>query len=682
MEKEMIPIFNRDESLDYIKVLNAVSEIPFSVGKNLLIDFLSGDESNDSITKNNLEDLETFNSFPNDKDKAKSFVETLINRGMIEVVSSDINKFWKILKITEKGKRERIDPKMNKKMTFSKTIITEEDKMMFKELDTFLSKFNDSQKKAIISNKDSILCVAGAGSGKTTVLTKRIEFLIKYKGINPDKILAITFTRKARQEMEERLLKLDISVRIETFNSFCEKILINYQSKIYGRPMKVISYQNKIFLTMFALSNLGITMQNAIDRYFSSSQKKNKSTEELSNILMNDCFFILDYFKTKNQEMYDFSSDAELKNKDSAKMIYNICKQVKEQMYIQGLRDYTDQVLDVIKFYKNNKSFIPVFEHLLVDEYQDVNAMQIELLELFSSKNLFCVGDPRQSIFGWRGSDINYIIDFEEKHPGSEIITLDKNYRSNKHIVNFINSSIKDMGLPDLESHYEGKKDINMFNFDSEVKEFEYVISEILHSNIEKEKIFVLARTNGQLSELSRHLKHLNIPHILKKDDSSTLTARSGEVTLATIHSIKGLEAKLVFIIGCNEMNFPCKASDHPVIEMIKIDDYDKEAEERRLFYVALSRARHRLVLTYTGKKPTYFINDEMMNFLGIAPPKPTENKSKNHNNKKVLHKERISEYKEELVDEEKDWGNESIEWRKEEEKSNSKESWEDMISD
>ena len=128
---------------------------------------------------------------------------------------------------------------------FKQTTITEEDRKIFKELETFLSAFNDYQKKAIISNTQKICCIAGAGSGKTTVLTKRIEFLAKYRGIPPEKILAITFTRKAKQEMQNRLLKSGISVSIETFNSFCEKILLKFPYLIYGKPVKLMNYSNK-----------------------------------------------------------------------------------------------------------------------------------------------------------------------------------------------------------------------------------------------------------------------------------------------------------------------------------------------------------------------------------------------------------------------------------------------------
>ena len=545
-------------------------------------------------------------------------IDALIDRGLIQIVSSNENKFMKLLELTDKGEKELISPGSDKlKSINKKTIITSEDLEKFKELDNLLGRFNNSQKKAIISDKAKILCIAGAGSGKTTVLTKRIEFLVKYRNINPEKILAITFTRKARDEMQERLTRLHVNAKVETFNSFCEKLLLKYNNQIYKRQVRVITYQHKIMMVMSALENINSNLDLAVNKYFSSSQIKNKNHEQLVNILMNDCFFILEYFKIKNQELYDFSKDAWPENKETAKMIYQVCKYIKEQMNLQGLRDYTDQILDVVKFFKENKQMIPEFDHILVDEYQDVNASQIELLDLLNTKNIFAVGDPRQSIFGWRGSDIKYILNFENKYPDSEIIVLTKNYRSNNHLVDLMNNSIKELGLPDLESNFSEEKEISLLNFDSDESEMQFVIEKILSSNLEKEQIFVLSRTNQQLAELSKKMKILNINHIIKNDEvRSSLTAEKGQVTLATIHSIKGLEAKMVFIIGANEQNFPCKASDHPVIELIKIDEYDKEDEEKRLFYVAISRAKNKLYMTYTGKKPTSFINSEMLKII------------------------------------------------------------------
>jgi superfamily I DNA/RNA helicase len=373
----------------------------------------------------------------------------------------------------------------------------------------------------------------------------------------------------------------------------------------------------------FALDRLGLDLDSATDKYFSDSQKRNKESRQLSNIFLNDCFSVLEYFKSKNEPLFDFSNNVtDHEQREIAKTIANICKSLDQQMKMQSLRDYTDQLLDTINFFEKNKSYIPEFDNILVDEYQDVNAMQIKLLDLLLEKipraNLFAVGDPRQSIFGWRGSDINYILNFREKHPDCEVVNLVKNYRSKKKIVEFMNHSIKSMSVPDLHAHHSEDAEISINDFESEEVEHLFVmnnIKEFLKAGVSGDEIFVLARTNRQLNELSAKMKVAQIPHVVKTDElKNPIAGNLGDVTLATIHAIKGLEAKIVFVIGCNEVNFPCKASDHPVIEIVKTDmqEYDKEEEERRLFYVAISRAKDKLFLTYTGKKPTYFINDEM----------------------------------------------------------------------
>jgi superfamily I DNA/RNA helicase len=173
------------------------------------------------------------------------------------------------------------------------------------------------------------------------------------------------------------------------------------------------------------------------------------------------------------------------------------------------------------------------------------------------------------------------------------------------------------MNLPDLNHWIEKEGEITLSNFDSETEELNFVIKEIQNSNINKEEIFILARTNRQLNTLSRLMKEKNIPHIIRsEEEKSLLTAKQGEITLATIHAIKGLEAKTVFIIGSNEQNFPCKASDHPIIEMIKIEEYDKEEEEKRLFYVALSRAKEKLYITNGRGNFTRFLTDKMKGLI------------------------------------------------------------------
>jgi superfamily I DNA/RNA helicase len=617
----MIEEIKRDDSEDYLYVLKALNEIPFVVGKNLLIDFLKGRLKNKSITKNN---LFTFHNFgvlsKKPEQEIRNMIDNLISNKLVD--SSNLpDSFLRVLAITSKGSQELLNPSLNDKKTKNRfnlnfAEVTEQEKETFNQLGNILSKYNNRQKKAIISQKNKILCIAGAGSGKTSVLVKRIEFLVRYKSVPPEKILAITFTRKAKQEMESRLLDLGIKTNVETFNSFSEQILRKNSIKIYQRNVRVMNYQDKIFALSMALAKSGLDLKSAVDIYFSENQKRGKEPEKLSNIFLNDCYSILEYFKATKQEFYDFSKKIE-KDKENAKIIYGICQDIMKHMELQGLRDFTDQLLDCLRFFKESPSEIPQFEHILVDEYQDVNDAQIELLDLLSPKNLFCVGDPRQSIFGWRGSNLDYLLKFQERFPDAEIIGLNKNYRSAKKIVEFMNTSISDLGLEDLEGNLSEEGEIHFFDFETEQEEYNFIIKRIQELNIERNEVFVLSRTNRQLTELSQKFRLLKIPHVVKSDEiKKPVDAKEGEVTLSTIHAIKGLEAKAVFVMGCNEQNFPCKASDHPILEFIKGQDSDKEEEERRLFYVAVSRAKEKLFLSYSGKKPTYFINDEMKRII------------------------------------------------------------------
>ena len=615
-----------EKQLDYLFILKALQEIPFGVGKKLLTDFLMGNDSNDSIIRNKLHLMDNFGSLIYEKEELNELIDNLLLNNLIQLSSVPGNKFWKVLELTDKGREEIINPELYKKKLSNnfketKTIITDEDQRMFKALDHFLSKFNDEQKKSIISNNKHVLCIAGAGSGKTSVLTKRIEFLVKYRSVNPNKILAITFTRKARQEMMSRLLKIGNlhDVHIETFNSFCEKILRKHNNLVYDVPVRVVNYRDKILIINKALSTLNLNIKKAIDTYFTYSQMTGKTQEQLANIFMNDCFFIRDYFKFKRKKIEESSfTTQDPEHKESAHLVFSVCNYVEAYMKKHGLRDFADQLVDTLFLFDKHKELIPEFDHMLIDEYQDVNSTQIRLIDILNSENLFSVGDPRQSIYGWRGSDIKYILNFEEKYTGCDIITLTKNYRSTKSIVNLINESIRNMGFADLESDSVGKKDIQLLKLESEDAEFEFVIKEITKSKLPRNEIFVLARTNRQLNELSQLMKLKKIKHIVRSDEMKrSVLAGDNEVTLATIHAIKGMEAELVFVMGCTSFNFPCKGSEHPVIDMVKVDEYDKEEEERRLFYVAMSRAKTNLYFTYSGKKPTYFITDSMNNMIG-----------------------------------------------------------------
>lgn len=604
----------------HILILRAFDELPFSIGKKTFVEFLKGNP-NPTIEKNNLEDLNSYGIlFKLDINDILDIVHSLAENGYITY--STIQGGFQVLKRTPKGAKEIYEKKFEfrkEEKTYSlnsvlkEDIVTEEDKKIFEKFDFFLDKYNEEQKKAIISNKNHILCIAGAGSGKTTVLTKRCEFLTKFRGVKERKILAITFTRKARNEMKERLEKLGIKqVFVETFNSFSEKLLRKHGSLIYDREFRVATFSDKIKIVSEILRENNIHFDEIQEKYFTKRQKQEKRREDLFFIFVNDIFSIIDFYKNSKTSIEPFyEREKNVINKRIAKMCYVIASKTEKRLVKRGLRDFSDQILDGLKLLQKNPN-LPTFEHVLVDEFQDINHAQMELIKALEPQNVFAVGDPRQAIYGWRGSEIRFILDFPKIYENTQVIMLKKNYRSDKNIVKMFNECIKPLNLPNLESSKESQENnIFLIQQDSERTEKLFITEAIKNSLTKRKEIFVLARTNKLLQKLADEFDKSKIKYAIKSEEEYLNSeATDEEVTLATVHSIKGMEADEVYIVGANSLSFPNKVQDNFVFALLKQEtDYDKQAEELRLFYVALSRAKKKVIITYTGKYSPFITN-------------------------------------------------------------------------
>ena len=276
----------------HILILKSFDELKFSLGKKTLIDFLKGNP-NPTIDRNNLDELNSFGTlFRLDENQIEDLIDKLIKFKYLEI--DLIKGKFKVLSRTNQGRKEifekKFKPNQNKEIkldnVFTKeTIITENDKKLFSNFDFFLKGFNDGQKKGIISNSKNILCIAGAGTGKTTVLTKKIEFLTKFSGVKEEEILAITFTKKSKEEMIKRLNENGIlNSKIETFNSFCEKILKKKGDKVYGKKVNVLKYSDKI-----------IFMRRKMDEYLDSQTqmliRRGEPADDISDAKITKMFF-------------------------------------------------------------------------------------------------------------------------------------------------------------------------------------------------------------------------------------------------------------------------------------------------------------------------------------------------------------------------------------------------------
>jgi DNA helicase-4 len=279
--------------------------------------------------------------------------------------------------------------------------------------------------------------------------------------------------------------------------------------------------------------------------------------------------------------------------------------------------DFDDLIVHAIELLKHNHeirdAYHKRYKYILVDEFQDVNNLQVQLLELLTTPytQLFCVGDDWQSIYGFRGSEVDYIVNFESHFPASKVITLDVNYRSTQTIVGASNEVIKKNKFQiakDIKAHKQTPSKIQIYRSKKlEEDGVAYMVGkvqELQEKGLNQEDILILYRRSKMYGSYREALKDAGL-----------------KVTAKTIHASKGLEAKVVFIIGLTEGSggFPDVWLDDVIFRVVKDVKYDMlMEEERRLFYVALTRAKDELYLITELGKESSFIDEIPNHFFSI----------------------------------------------------------------
>ena len=307
-------------------------------------------------------------------------------------------------------------------------------------MNEIIEELNDKQKEAVLHVEGPCLVIAGAGSGKTKVLTHKIAYLMHEKGVKPWNILAITFTNKAANEMKERVEKLVGEVAkdmwIGTFHSICVRILRRYIDRIgFSSSFIIFDTSDQRSLVKQCLKE-----QNIDDKMFTDRSVLSEISNAKNEMLEPD--------------MYKMRTNGEFRKETIAQIYSSYQKKLKENNAIDfdDIINYTIKILsenpDVLEYYSNK------FEYVLVDEYQDTNKAQFTLVSILAARhgNITVVGDNDQGIYSFRGADITNILNFEKDFPGTKIIKLEQNYRCTQNILDAANSVIKNN-----ETKYEKK---------------------------------------------------------------------------------------------------------------------------------------------------------------------------------------------------------------------------------
>lgn len=367
-----------------------------------------------------------------------------------------------------------------------------------------LEDLNSVQKKAVLYNDGPLLLLAGAGSGKTRVLTHKIAYLIE-QGVNPYNILAITFTNKAAKEMKERVEE-EVgysNIWISTFHSTCVRILRREIDRIgYESSFSIYDSDDSLRLMKDCMRELDISEKQFPPKSVQATIGKQK--DELIEPLE-----------------YEILSKGEYRDEIVAK----VYKMYQERLEQSNALDFDDLINKTVKLFRNHKDVLEKYQnrflHIMVDEYQDTNTAQYEFVKLLASKNknICVVGDDDQSIYGWRGANINNILNFEKDYKNAKMIKLEQNYRSTKNILNAANAVIgNNYGRKDKElwtDNIEGES-INYFKANNDIEEGKFVadtIEEYVGNGGKYKDIGVLYRQNSLSRVIEDNLVRSNLPY-------------------------------------------------------------------------------------------------------------------------------------------------------------------------
>lgn len=365
---------------------------------------------------------------------------------------------------------------------------------------------NPMQKEAVLHTEGPLLILAGAGSGKTRVLTHRIAYLIEEKEVNPWNILAITFTNKAAGEMRERVDSLvgfgAENIWVSTFHSTCVRILRRYIEHLgYTTSFSIYDSDDQKTLIKQVFKTLDIDTKQYKERsvlgIISSVKDKLISPEE----------FLLNAGQDFRQ-----------------KKVGEIYREYQNQLKKNNALDFDDLIVKTVELFQNDSQILDYyqerFRYIMVDEYQDTNTAQFKLISLLASKygNLCVVGDDDQSIYRFRGADIENILSFEQTFPGARVIKLEQNYRSTQNILDAANGVIR---------HNRGRKEKSLWTangtgdeilfkqFDDARDEADYIARQIRDSEFSYQDQAVLYRTNAQSRLLEERCIFYNVPYRL-----------------------------------------------------------------------------------------------------------------------------------------------------------------------
>ncbi len=368
-----------------------------------------------------------------------------------------------------------------------------------------IQQLNSAQIAPVKDTEGAILVIAGAGSGKTRVLTNRIAFLVKELGVNPAEILAITFTNKASDEMKTRLYNMigDLNgMWVSTIHSMCVKILRSAIGALgYEKNFSIYSEDDK---------------ERVLKRIITDMELETEKFLKLAKIAISSA---------KNDDLSPHEYREENIKMQNIGTICEIYAKYEQQLKANNALDFDDLLIKTLHLFEENSEVLEYYSHRFryvhIDEFQDTNTVQYKIVKMISSyhKNIFVVGDDDQSIYGWRGAKISNILDFESDFDGARVYKLEQNYRSTKNILNVANQIIKNNRTRKSKTLWTNNPEgdmVELYCGNEESNEAEYVALKIkkhINSGYQARHFAVLMRVNALSRSFEQEFLKYNIPY-------------------------------------------------------------------------------------------------------------------------------------------------------------------------
>ena len=478
------------------------------------------------------------------------------------------------------------------------------------------------QKEVVLSNAKNILVIAGAGSGKSMTIIGKIKYLIYKQHINSNEILCISFTNDSCNSLKNNLLKNDIDIEVLTFHKLGLKILKENKQITNIPEIDILEltidnffnnaiYQETIYMEyLLKYKRIRYNIKNYLNKYNELINSK-----EIENIKMSISKFIHLYKSNGYSYSYIetvFNKYNNIFNKKYTYLLIIVIKillEYQNTLKEEGLIDFDDIILESSKFVKYTKLN---YKYIIIDEFQDTSITRYNLIKEILNKtnaNFLAVGDDYQSIYRFTGCDLYLFINFKKYFRDSKIYKIQTTYRNSQELITIAGNFIKKNKLQinkNLRSNKKLSKPLKIIYYKNQKIKFVKLLEYLYKNN--KKNILVLIRNNNDINKILT--KELEVT-------GNSIKYKDMNIKYLTVHKSKGLEEETVIILNLinNDWGFPNKINDEKILKYIlpKKERY-KYAEERRLFYVALTRTKNELYLLTDISNPSIFVREIVNN--------------------------------------------------------------------